>query len=156
MKKFIRIISYIKEYKAYMSLYTLFISLSIVFSLFSLSMLVPFMDLIFGSSELSGVAKVATANSGSLKDSLYTFLQNNIIQYGKLAALGWICIGIVTAVLFKNLFLYLSFYFLAPIRNAVTRKYSKLLYNKILQLPIGYFTEQRKGDILSRSLALCC
>ena len=151
MKKFIRIISYIKEYKAYMSLYTLFISLSIVFSLFSLSMLVPFMDLIFGSSELSGVAKVANANSGSLKDSLYTFLQNNIIQYGKLAALGWICIGIVTAVLFKNLFLYLSFYFLAPIRNAVTRKYSKLLYNKILQLPIGYFTEQRKGDILSRS-----
>ena len=114
-------------------------------------MLVPFMDLIFGSSELSGVAKVANANSGSLKDSLYTFLQNNIIQYGKLAALGWICIGIVTAVLFKNLFLYLSFYFLAPIRNAVTRKYSKLLYNKILQLPIGYFTEQRKGDILSRS-----
>ena len=114
-------------------------------------MLVPFMDLIFGSSELSGVAKVANANSGSLKDSLYTFLQNNIIQYGKLAALGWICIGIVTAVLFKNLFLYLSFYFLAPIRNAVTRKYSKLLYIKILQLPIGYFTEQRKGDILSRS-----
>ena len=114
-------------------------------------MLVPFMDLIFGSSELSGVAKVANANSGSLKDSLYTFLQNNIIQYGKLAALGWICIGIVTAVLFKNLFLYLSFYFLAPIRNAVTRKYSKLLYNKILQLPIGYFTAQRKGDILSRS-----
>jgi subfamily B ATP-binding cassette protein MsbA len=45
----------------------------------------------------------------------------------------------------------LSYYFLAPIRNEVTRKYSKLLYNKILALPIGYFTEQRKGDILSRS-----
>jgi subfamily B ATP-binding cassette protein MsbA len=151
MKKFFRIISYIKEYKAYMGLYTLFISLSIVFSLFSLSMLVPFMDLIFGSNELSGVAKVASANSGSLKDSLYSFLQNNIAHYGKVAALGWICFGIITAVLLKNFFLYLSFYFLAPIRNAVTRKYSKLLYNKILQLPIGYFTEQRKGDILSRS-----
>jgi len=151
MKKFFRIISYIKEYKAYMGLYTLFISLSIVFSLFSLSMLVPFMDLIFGSNELSGVAKVASANSGSLKDSLYAFLQNSIAHYGKVAALGWICFGIITAVLLKNLFLYLSFYFLAPIRNAVTRKYSKLLYNKILQLPIGYFTEQRKGDILSRS-----
>ena len=151
MKKFIRIISYIKEYKAYMGLYTLFISLSIVFSLFSLSMLVPFMDLIFGSNELSGVVKVASANSGSLKDMMYNFLQNNIAHYGKVAALGWICFGIITAVLLKNLFLYLSFYFLAPIRNAVTRKYSKLLYNKILQLPIGYFTEQRKGDILSRS-----
>ncbi len=109
------------------------------------------MDLIFGSNELSGVVKVASSNSGSLKDMLYNFLQNNIAHYGKVAALGWICFGIITAVLLKNLFLYLSFYFLAPIRNAVTRKYSKLLYNKILQLPIGYFTEQRKGDILSRS-----
>ena len=134
-----------------MGLYTLFISLSIVFSLFSLSMLVPFMDLIFGSSSLSGVAKIATNNSSGLKDLLYNFLQNSIAQYGKVAALGWICFGIITAVLLKNVFLYLSFYFLAPIRNAVTRKYSKLLYNKILQLPIGYFTEQRKGDILSRS-----
>jgi subfamily B ATP-binding cassette protein MsbA len=114
-------------------------------------MLVPFMDLIFGSSSLSGVAKMATTNSSGLKDILYNFLQNSIAQYGKVAALGWICFGIITAVLLKNLFLYLSFYFLAPIRNAVTRKYSKLLYNKILQLPIGYFTEQRKGDILSRS-----
>jgi subfamily B ATP-binding cassette protein MsbA len=109
------------------------------------------MDLIFGSNELSGVVKVTSANSGGFKDTVYSFLQNSIAQYGKVAALGWICFGIITAVLFKNLFLYLSFYFLAPIRNAVTRKYSKLLYNKILQLPIGYFTEQRKGDILSRS-----
>ncbi len=109
------------------------------------------MDLIFGSSELTSVAKVATQNTGNLKDALYGFLQTNIVKYGKVYALGWICFGIISAVLLKNLFLYLSFYFLAPIRNAVTRKYSKLLYNKILQLPIGYFTEQRKGDILSRS-----
>ena len=109
------------------------------------------MDLIFNSSELTGTVKATTAGSAGLKDQLYSFLQSNIAQYGKIAALGWICFGIITAVLLKNFFLYLSFYFLAPIRNAVTRKYSKLLYNKILQLPIGYFTEQRKGDILSRS-----
>jgi len=151
MKKFIRIISYIKEYKAYMGLYTLFISLSIIFSLFSLSMLIPFMDLIFDSNELTGVVKTATTSASGFKDTIYHFLQNTIAQYGKVEALGWICLGIITTVLLKNLFLYLSWYFLAPIRNAVTRKYSKLLYDKILQLPIGYFTEQRKGDILSRS-----
>jgi subfamily B ATP-binding cassette protein MsbA len=151
MKKFFRIISYIKEYKTYMGLYTLFISLSIIFSLFSLSMLMPFMDLIFGSNELTGIAKIASSSSGSIKDLVYGFLQANIAKYGKVYALGWICFGIIVAVLLKNLFLYLSFYFLAPIRNAVTRKYSKLMYEKILQLPIGYFTEQRKGDILSRS-----
>jgi subfamily B ATP-binding cassette protein MsbA len=134
-----------------MGLYTLFISLSIIFSLFSLSMLMPFMDLIFGKGELTGAISTATKDSGNIKDVVYGFLQNIITQHGKEFAFGWICFGIIVAVLLKNLFLYLSFYFLAPIRNAVTKKYSKLLYNKILQLPIGYFTEQRKGDILSRS-----
>ncbi len=111
----------------------------------------PFMDLIFGKGELTGAISTATKDSGNIKDVVYGFLQNIITQHGKEFAFGWICFGIIVAVLLKNLFLYLSFYFLAPIRNAVTKKYSKLLYNKILQLPIGYFTEQRKGDILSRS-----
>jgi subfamily B ATP-binding cassette protein MsbA len=109
------------------------------------------MDLIFGKGELTGAISTATKDSGNIKDVVYGFLQNIITQHGKEFAFGWICFGIIVAVLLKNLFLYLSFYFLAPIRNAVTKKYSKLLYNKILQLPIGYFTEQRKGDILSRS-----
>jgi subfamily B ATP-binding cassette protein MsbA len=114
-------------------------------------MLMPFMDLIFGSAELNATLAPIAAKTGSIKDIVYGFLQNLIAQNGKLAALGWICIGIVSTVLLKNVFLYLSYYFLAPIRNAVTRKYTKLLYNKILALPIGYFTEQKKGDILSRS-----
>jgi len=114
-------------------------------------MLMPFMDLIFGKGELTGAITSTSNDSGNIKDVVYGFLQNIITQHGKEYALGWICFGIIMAVLLKNLFLYLSFYFLAPIRNAVTKKYSKLLYNKILQLPIGYFTEQRKGDILSRS-----
>jgi subfamily B ATP-binding cassette protein MsbA len=153
MKKFIRIISYIREYKAYMAWYSLFITLSIVFGLFSLGMLMPFMDLIFGSSELTGAVKIATSANGSanIKDIVYGFLQESIVAHGKVTALGWICLAIIVNIFLKNLFLYLSFYFLAPIRNGVTRKYSRLLYEKILQLPIGYFTEQRKGDILSRS-----
>ena len=150
MKKFFRIISYIKEYKAQMAWYSFFITLSIVFSLFSLGMLTPFLDLIFGKSSLSSLP-VNAINASSIKDVIYGFLQNNIAKYGKSYALGWICLFIIVSIFLKNLFLYLSYYFLAPIRNEVTRKYSKLLYNKILALPIGYFTEQRKGDILSRS-----
>ncbi len=134
-----------------MGLYSVFITLSIIFSLFSLSMLIPFMDLIFNKVAIDGAIKATVSDSGNIKDLVYGFLQAKIAQYGKEYALGWICFGIITAVLLKNIFLYLSYYFLAPIRNAVTRKYSKLLYDKILKLPIGYFTEQRKGDILSRS-----
>ena len=152
MKKFFRIISYIKEYKAQMAWYGLFITLSIVFSLFSLGMLTPFLDLIFNDSKSSlSSLPVNAMNSNGIKDIIYGFLQNIIAKSGKSYALGWICLFIIVSIFFKNLFLYLSYYFLAPIRNEVTRKYSKLLYNKILALPIGYFTEQRKGDILSRS-----
>lgn len=150
MKKFFRIISYIKEYKGQMAWYSLFIALSIIFSLFSLGMLTPFLDLIFGKSDIIALPAQA-ANTSGIKEIIYSFLQNKIATYGKSYALGWICLFIIISIFFKNLFLYLSYYFLAPIRNEVTRKYSKLLYNKILQLPIGYFTEQRKGDILSRS-----
>jgi len=153
MKKFIRIISYIREYKAYMAWYSLFITLSIVFGLFSLGMLMPFMDLIFQKGELTGVIKTAatSGSAGNIKEVVYGFLQEIIDTHGKVTALGWICLAIIINIFLKNTFLYLSYYFLAPIRNAVTRKYSRLLYEKILQLPIGYFTEQRKGDILSRS-----
>lgn len=151
MKRFGRILSYITEYKSNIVLYTLFMVLSILFGLFSLAMLTPFLDLIFGDPTLaSGTAQSPVPGSG-LKDQLYNYLQGIIQRRDKTYALGLICIFILTTIFFKNLFLYLSYYFLAPIRNSVTRKYSKVLYEKILQLPISYFTEQRKGDIMSRS-----
>jgi subfamily B ATP-binding cassette protein MsbA len=151
MKKFFRIVSYIKEYKTYMGWYGLFILLSIFFSLFSLGMLTPFLDLIFGNNAFASLTPVSVTDSTNLKDLIYQFLQDTIKANGKAYALGWICVFIVISIFFKNLFLYLAFYFLAPIRNMVTKKYSKLLYDKILQLPVGFFTEKRKGDILSRA-----
>jgi ATP-binding cassette, subfamily B, bacterial MsbA len=151
MKKFFRIVSYIKEYKTYMGWYGLFILLSILFSLFSLGMLTPFLDLIFGNNAFVSFTPVSVTDSTNLKDLIYQFLQDTIKANGKAYALGWICVFIVVSIFFKNLFLYLAFYFLAPIRNMVTKKYSKLLYDKILQLPVGFFTEKRKGDILSRA-----
>ena len=151
MKKFFRIVSYIKEYKTYMGWYGLFILLSILFSLFSLGMLTPFLDLIFGNNAFVSFTPVSVTESTNLKDLIYQFLQDTIKANGKSYALGWICVFIVVSIFFKNLFLYLAFYFLAPIRNMVTKKYSKLLYDKILQLPVGFFTEKRKGDILSRA-----
>ena len=134
-----------------MGWYGLFILLSILFSLFSLGMLTPFLDLIFGNNAFASLTPVSVTDTANLKDVVYQFLQDIIKANGKAYALGWICLFIIVSIFFKNLFLYLAFYFLAPIRNMVTKKYSNLLYDKILQLPVGYFTEKRKGDILSRA-----
>ena len=146
MKKFIRIISYIREYKAYMAWYSLFITLSIVFGLFSLGMLMPFMDLIFQKGELTGVINTATASggAGNIKEIVYGFLQQIIDTHGKVTALGWICLAIIINIFLKNSFLYLSFYFLAPIRNGVTRKYSRLLYEKILNYLLAILQNNAK------------
>ncbi len=69
---------------------------------------------------------------------------------GRVAALSIICFFLVGATFLKNLFLYLSNLLSAPIRSAVVTEMRGDLYNKILSLPIGYFTEKRKGDIMSR------
>lgn len=157
MKRFIRVLSYIGEYRSNIVFYLLFIVLSIVFGLFSISLLTPFLDLIFQNKDLvqtTGVQQTVVQNiSGSLKDQLYNYLQNIISnpQQGKTYALGLICVFIVSSIFLKNLFLYLSYYFLTPLKNSVSRRYTTALYNKILELPLGFFTEQRKGDIMSRS-----
>lgn len=65
-------------------------------------------------------------------------------------ALGMVCILIIISIALKNLFLYLSYRTMGPIKNGIVNKFRVALYDKILQLPIGYFTEQRKGDLMSR------
>jgi ATP-binding cassette, subfamily B, bacterial MsbA len=69
---------------------------------------------------------------------------------GLLKTLGFICVIIVLAIFLKNLFLYLSNYILNPMKNKVVNNLRSDLYHKILHLPIGYFTEKRKGDLISR------
>src|SRR5690606_37660322 len=63
---------------------------------------------------------------------------------------GGICIVIVIAILFKNLFIYGAFRMIVPMRNKVMTRFRTDLFDKILRLPVGYFTEKRKGDIMSR------
>ncbi len=154
MKRFVRIFGYVKEYKQNIFLYSIFILLSILFGLVSIGMLSPFLDLIFQNEKLVDKNAVENAiNNPNLKEQFYSYLSNLIAANGKVFALGMICIFIVITIFLKNLFLYLSARFLAPVKNSVSKKYTTAIYNKILQLPVGFFTEQRKGDIMSRSIS---
>jgi subfamily B ATP-binding cassette protein MsbA len=69
---------------------------------------------------------------------------------GNIKALIIICVVVFISIILKNLFAYLSMYFLNPIRNRILNDMRSNMYAKILQLPIGYFNEQRKGDIMSK------
>ena len=92
----------------------------------------------------------SSIESNSVTSFLKNYLNRQIESHGKVYVLGLICMFIVFSTILKNLFLYISYYISSPIRSAIITRMRAELYNKILLLPIGYFTEQRKGDIISR------
>lgn len=111
----------------------------------------PFFNLIFlGKSDVLEQAG-KQGNSDSLQ-WLTKFIQNLAQQFNdnRFSLLLIICAFILTSILLKNLFLYLSYYVLNPLKNTVVTKLRQEVYDKILRLPIGFFTEKRKGDIMSR------
>lgn len=149
MKSLKVIFSYIRRYPKLVSLYFVLNLLSSFFSLLSLSLLAPFLTLIFGvqsQSQMMGSFRI-----GKSMDNFYAYLTQLInSDEGKVKALAILCIIVLIAILLKNLFLYSALYVLTPIRNRIINDMRNEMFRKILQLPIGYFSDQRKGDIMSR------
>jgi subfamily B ATP-binding cassette protein MsbA len=150
MKRFSTILFYLRDQKKDIFLYFIFNLLSIVFSLVSFAMLSPFLSLLFDREKPVNVRPAFHFSVNALLESLKYFISNIIQTDGKLYALAAICIIIIFSVLLRNLFYYLSMRWISPIRNHVMSRLRADMYAKILLLPIGYFTEQRKGDIISR------
>ncbi len=148
MKQYARIFRYLTLYKKEIFLYIIFTLLSILFSIVSVGMLMPFLDLIFSTGANNASLVATTTNPVIL--FIREQLQHIIQQGGKISALGVICVVILVAIFFKNLFLYLSFYVLNPVKNKISNSFRFEMYDKILALPIGFFTEKRKGDLMSR------
>lgn len=150
MKRFSTILHYLKDQKGQMGLYLLFNLLSVLFSLVSLGMLAPFLQLLFGMEDYPKTAPVFTFNSTGIMDFLKYQLGSLISLHGKERALAIVCSVLIVSILFKNIFYYLSLRVMVPLRNRVMTTFRADMFAKILQLPIGFFTEQRKGDIMSR------
>jgi ATP-binding cassette, subfamily B, bacterial MsbA len=150
MKKYSRIFKYLANYKGSIFLYFLFTVLSIIFSVVSLGMLAPFFDLIFKQDNSAVQTHGDNPFVHSMKEFIIHQRDSTGIFSGVLGILGLICILIVVSILLKNLFLYLSVYVLNPLKNKIVNTLRLELYDKVLHLPIGYFTEQRKGDLISR------
>jgi ATP-binding cassette, subfamily B, bacterial MsbA len=145
MKQYSRIFQYLKAYKGKIALYFLFILFSIIFSIVSIGMLMPFLQLIF-----LGGKGVSSQSSNPIIQAVNNFLNDSITKRGNTQTLGIICVLMVSFILLKNLFIYLSYIVLNPLKNRVVNQLREDLYDKILRLPIGYFNEKRKGDLMSR------
>jgi len=107
-------------------------------------MFAPFLSLMFSTP--GSPPTIQTSSVGGLKD----VLQHISDVRGPLYCLGVICVFIIGATFLKNLFLYLSYRISNPVRNTISSSFRLQLYDKILKLPIGFFTDQKKGDIMNR------
>lgn len=145
MKNISRVLRYLADYKGKVALYFLCSILSALFATATLAMLGPVLQVLF-----KGEGAPVAVKRTDLLGRLTSYINEQTLMHSKLDVLLFICIAVVLFTLLKNLFFYLSAYLLNPIRNAVLRRLRNDMFVKMLSLPIGFFTEERKGDLVSR------
>ena len=146
MRTYARIFRYLRHQKGSILAYLACILLSILFSIVSFGMLAPFFDLIFNGDN----SRLSKPADNAIMEAIRKSMLENVDSLTPVTTLGIICCIILGSILLKNLFLYFSFYILNPMKNRIIHRLRSEIYDKVLTLPIGYFTEQRKGDLMSR------
>jgi len=113
-------------------------------------MVIPFLGILFETQEKVYNPSPLSFDATALKENFYALISSIIDEKGKVEALLFICILVLVTFFFRNLFRYLSLYFLTPIRNGVVHDMRMDLHKKVISLPLPFFTEKRKGDLTAR------
>ncbi len=150
MKDIFRIFKYILPYKWAAIGNVFFNLLSTIFTLFSFGLVIPFLNVLFGQQELVTEIQPWSMNSNVLLHNFKFWLSGIIIEHGELKALVMLGILVSVATLGKTATWYFATFFMVPVRNGVVRDIRNRLYKKILALHIGYFSEEKRGNIIAR------
>jgi subfamily B ATP-binding cassette protein MsbA len=153
MKSLKRVLLYALPYKGFAILNAVSNVFYAVFSLLSIVILMPVLGILFDSQEKIINKPVYTGISGIgdyLSDSLNYLVTQQIISNGEVYALAVVSIIGAALFLFKNLFRYAALYFLAFLRSGVSKDLRNELHRKVIDLPISFYSEKRKGDIIAR------
>ena len=157
MNPYRKILAFANPHKKYIFASLLFNILYSVFQIASAGTILPVLGMLFGTinSKKTPIEPEYIGGSFSeyfsyLKDYAYYFIELKVHQHGALTVLAWLCIITAVAFLVRNLFRYIGSLMLIYYRVGVTKDLRSAMYKKILSLPVSFFTEQRKGDMMSR------
>ena len=150
MKNIIRIFRYLKGYKREVILNIVFNLLYVFASLFSFVMVIPFVSVLFGIIQPPELCPEFSFNKDVIIDYFAWQLNSYSVTYGVFKCLMIISIIYIFFAFLSALFRYLGMYYLAPIRNGVIKDLRNDIYHKITILPLSFFSNKRKGDLLSR------
>ena len=153
MKDFVRLLRrFAWPYKWDVALSMLFNILSAFLTLFSFAVIIPILKMLFGID--SNVYSYMSLADGSMKEvvvnNFYYYTQQLVEHSGASATLAALAAALVLMTLLKTGTAYLSTFFMVTVRNGVVRDLRDSMYSKILSLPIGFFTNESKGDVMAR------
>ena len=149
---FLFIKRYASPYKRDIALSIIFNLLTAFFTLFSFAFIIPILQMLFGmdSTIYTYMEYVSASMMDVLKNNFYYYMSTLISDHGASFTLGFLGILLVVTCLLKVMTAYLSEFFTIPLQNGVVRDIRRQMYDKIVSLPIGFFTNERKGDIMAR------
>lgn len=152
MKTFFRVFGYARKLKIFLPQYISFVLLSVIFSVFNLAMLIPLLNVLFQKTPNVVFEKPEEFEfSTSYLLDYFQYHFTSIIQdHGEKEALVFVCIVVLTSVFLTNIFRYLSAVIAARIRLDVVKYLRMDVYNKVSRMHLGFFSNERKGDLISR------
>src|SRR5690554_2697796 len=124
--------------------------LSAIFGAFSFLLLIPSLKILFGTQALVVNRPEMDFSISSFEQLFNYYISQVIIRYSHEKALIFVGIFIIVTVFLKVGFYYLGNYMIVVIRNGVVRDMRSKIYKKVLRLQLGFFSDERKGDIMSR------
>ena len=153
MKEFFTVLRrFVPPYKKYLFLSIIFNILAAILTLFSFAVIIPILEMLFKVKE--GTYVYMSLADGSLKDvafnNFYYYTQEAINMWGQSTTLALLAALLIAMTALKTGTQYLGAYFVIPMRSGIVRDIRNYVYNKIVTLPIGFFTSERKGDVMAR------
>ncbi len=155
MKTYLRILSYARPLGLYVPLYTIYTIIYVVFGVINLALVMPLLDVLFDKVSLESLQVYSQLPAFAVdiayaKSLFYHFFLQIITDHGKIGALKFVCVIIIGSALVSNIFRYLASIILARVRANVITKLRNHIYDTLTSLQIGYFSNQRKGDLMAR------
>ena len=140
---------YASPYKRDIVLSVVFNFLTAFFTLFSFAFIIPILQMLFGM-DTTEYSYMEGVSAEAVKNNFYYYMSELISTHGKSFTLAFLGVLLVVTCLLKVMTAYLSEFFTIPLQNGVVRDIRCEMYDKIVSLPIGFFTQERKGDIIAR------
>jgi subfamily B ATP-binding cassette protein MsbA len=155
MREFLRVLRrFVPPYKKYLALSVFFNILSAVLNIFSFAALIPILQILFQTGDAEKATSVMAWDwsnvQGVMMNNLNYYVNGLIADYGPTTTLLLIGLFLAFTTLLKTGAYFLTSACIVPIRTGVVRDIRNQLYNKITSLPLGFFSEERKGDIIAR------